>query len=255
MASAASTYFSTGRATIIVAVVVGGVAYAITRARPISKAPFLASVTAVGVAALLIFMVGGQIIGKTFENNRDLRTLPSVFSRHSAVSSLALPYQYATAPIAGLDIQVRVSSTWGDAQGCATLSELCRAMRKAGVDAPSIPRIRPFTAPPLIWNTYTALDVPMLDGGKAFTVPIVGMLGILCGFIWGIALRRSLMGILAYAILGASMVSAPAIFTFTAPHLVGAFLIAAFALVVVAGARRRALPNGRRGGVADQRSV
>ena len=134
-------YFSTGRATIIIAVVIAGVAYATARARPISKARFLTGVGAVGVAALLIFVAGGLIIGKTFENNRELQWLPSVFSRHSAVSSLALPYQYATAPVAGLDVQVEVSSTWGDAHGCATLSEACQAIRTAGIDAPSIQRV------------------------------------------------------------------------------------------------------------------
>lgn len=243
-ACAASLYFSTGRSTIIIAVVLGGVAYAIACGRPISKARFLAGIAAVAVAALLIFMAGGVIIGKTYENNRELQRLPSVFSHHSAVSSLSLPYLYATAPIAGLDIQIRVSSTWGDAHGCATLSEVCRGIRTAGVDAPPIQRVRPFSAPPLAWNTYTALDVPLLDGGKALTVPFVGLLGVLCGFVWGVARGGSLIGILAYPILAGSIVSASAIFNFSAPHLVGAFLIAALALVLAAVARSRALPTG-----------
>ena len=220
VACTASVYFSTGRSTIILAVILGGVAYVVTRARPVSKARFLAGIAALGVTTLLVFMGGGLIIGKTFENNRDLQRLPSVFSRHSAVSSLALPYQYATAPIAGLDIQLGVSSTWGDSRGCASLTEVCKAIRAVGIDAPLVRRVRPFTAPPLIWNTYTALDVPLLDGGKALTAPWIGMLGILCGFVWGLARGRSLVGIVTYPILAGSIVSASAILSFIAPHLV-----------------------------------
>ena len=132
---------------------------------------------------------------------------------------------------------------------CASLTEVCQAIRAVGIDAPLVRRIRPFTAPPLIWNTYTALDVPLLDGGKALTAPLDWDARNFVRFRLGLARGRSLVGIVTYPILAASIVSASATFSFTAPHFVGAFLIAASALVLAWVVQ--SLPDG----VADHGSA
>jgi oligosaccharide repeat unit polymerase len=230
IACGASIYLATGRSTIISALIIGLVAYLISRGRPIRVRRFLAGAGVVGAVALAIFIAGGQLIGKTYSNNAELQAVASVFTSHSSVSSLALPYMYASAPVAALEVQMRSATTWGDAGGCAEVVELCKALRKLNVQVQPVPRIRPFTATPLPWNTYTALDSPLIDGGKMLVVPIVALLGLLCGLLWAWSRSGRPMGILAYSVAAAAIAGSPAVFLFTAPHILGALLIGALAI-------------------------
>jgi hypothetical protein len=250
-ASAGSTYFATGRATVISALVIAVVAYLTSRALPVRRSSFIAGIGAVAAAALAIFLAGGQLIGKTYANSADIRAVPSVFARHSSLSTFALPYKYVAAPVAALDIQVRSSPMWGDAKGCAELAELCRALGKVNANTEGVSRIRPFTAPPLVWNTYTALDLPLLDGGKALAVPIVALLGFLCGVLWEWSRRRALLGVLVYSIEAAAVVGSPAVFLFTAPHVVGALLIGAVAIWLASGGQAGSVRLGARNRQGD----
>jgi hypothetical protein len=93
-----------------------------------------------------------------------------------------------------------------------------------------IPQIRPFTARPLQWNTYTALDVPLIDGGTAMLIPILALIGILTGLLWRVACRRQTLGVVAYALESVALLTAAGSFNFTAPALVGGFLISLLAL-------------------------
>ncbi len=237
----ASIYFATGRATLVTALVIGSVAYFTTRPRPVRRRRFVAGTLMLIAASLAIFIAGGQLIGKTYENNTDLQSVPSFFTRHPSFSGLALAYQYVSAPVAALDVQVRSATEWGDARGCAAATELCTVLRRLGVRVVPIPRIRPFTAPPLIWNTYTGLDVPLMDWGKALTVPVVGLLGALCGMLWVWTRRRLTVGLLTYSIAAAAIVGSWTTFTFTAPHIVGAALISLLMIWFVDCAPARAM--------------
>jgi hypothetical protein len=224
--SASSTYFSTGRATLVLAATAGFVGFLLARRRPLSRMQLIAGAALVGALSLTIFLAGGQLVGKTFENNPSLQAVPSTFTAHREWSLFALPYEYASAPIAALDVQVDATRTWGSSHGCAALSEACRVLNRIGFDVHGVSRVRPFTAEPLRWNTYTALDVPLLDGGLAFAIPIVGLIGLLLGALWSLARRRSLLAASAYAILSPAALTSSGSFSFTAPHFLGAIFIA-----------------------------
>ena len=117
------------------------------------------------------------------------------------LSPLALPYQYATAPIASLDVQMDAIGSVGRTDGCATVEWACAVFRRVGLDAEPYPRIRPFTRAPLRWNTYTALDAPLLDGGP-WLVPIeIGGFGVLMGALWTLSSLGAVGGRILYAIL------------------------------------------------------
>lgn len=225
-ASVASLYFSTGRSTIVAAAIVGVVTYVLARGWRPSRVQFAAGVALIGVLALLVFSIGGALIGKTFANNAQLQAVPSVFREHRWISDLALPYQYASAPISALDTLVANAPVWGSTHGCASLSEACRILARLGVDVRGVSRIRPFTAEPVAWNTYTALDAPILDGGLTLAVPIVAAVGFLMGALWAFARARLFPGLVAYGILAPAAVTASGQFNFTAPHLLGAIIIA-----------------------------
>jgi len=236
----ASIYFSTGRGTLVVAMIVALVAYVLARARRLSRAQFIGGCVGVAVLALLIFVVGGRLIGKTYANNPSIQAVPSAFRDHPGLRVLALPYEYASAPIPALDVQVHASTAWGRTHGCAALSEACRVLHKFGLPLEGASRIRPFTTDPLPWNTYTALDIPLLDGGYVLAIPIVGLCGLLMGWLWALASRRSFLAICAYAILAPAAATSYGSFSFTAPHLIGAVLVA-FAGLALARLLRRIL--------------
>ncbi len=221
----ASLYFATGRGTIVDGAVVAVTAYAVALPRlPRKRTLVVGGVVAV-MFTLVVFLAGGAVIGKTLSNDADLQAVPSVFIRHRLFSNLALPYEYASSPIAALDVQVGAATTWGDAHGCAAFPELCSAADKLGLGLPTVPRLRAFTAPPLSWNTYTALDAPLIDGGTALTIPILAAIGLLIGLLWTAALRRQLVGLLGYPLAAVALVTANSGFNFTAPHLLGGFLV------------------------------
>jgi hypothetical protein len=241
--AASSTYFSTGRANLVTAVIAGLVAFLLARPRGLSRKQLIAGTLLVGALSLGVFVAGGRLVGKTFENNPSLQAVPSTFTAHREWSVFALPYEYASAPIAALDIQVSAATTWGSAHGCAALSEACRVLHRFGFDVEGVSRIRPFTSEPLQWNTYTALDVPLLDGGLALTVPIVGLIGFLLGSLWSVAGRGWLLGACIYAIFAPAVLTSSGSFNFTAPHLVGAALISLASVGVVRLSRQ--VPKGK----------
>jgi hypothetical protein len=88
-----STYFTTGRATVVVAAVVALCAYAVGRPRPLSKRVLMVGGCALAILAGAIFTIGGSLIGKTFEHS-EIATINSVFERHHSLNAAALPYEY-----------------------------------------------------------------------------------------------------------------------------------------------------------------
>lgn len=226
----ASLYFATGRATVVDGAIAASVTYALARPHPIRKRTLILAIAGLGFLALCVFLSLGAIIGKTFEHDPGFLQVPNVFAGHRYLSELALPYQYASAPIAALQVQVHSSGLWGDGHGCAMVPSVCSILGKIGISVPHIPRIRAFTAPPLPWNTYTSLDAPLIDGGKALLIPIVGLIGSLLGLLWSSAARRNPLAVIFYALEAVALITAAGSFNFTAPQLIGAFLIAAIAL-------------------------
>jgi len=231
-------YFATGRATIVSGAIVGVVAYFTAGERRISGRRVIVVACGLVVLGLTVFLLVGALIGKTFANNEDLQRIPSVFTKYSALAQLALPYEYVTAPIAALNVQVSVATPWGDAHGCALASSLCAALRKAGLRVPVVRRVRPFTAPPLKWNTYTALDAPLIDGGKGLVMPIVAVIGLAVGLLWRAARRRTILGAIGYSIEAVALVTASGSSNFTAPHLIGALVFSVFAFWLATGVPR-----------------
>jgi hypothetical protein len=190
---------------------------------------------ALGGVALAVLALGamisiGELQGKTFENS-SLQGLPSTFSGNEPIQPLALPYEYASASFAALNEQVDVSTTWGESGGCAIGSAACSVLSRAGFDVEARPFIRPFTGPPLRWNLYTALDLPLLDGGRALALPIIALTGFGFGLLWAAVRRRSVIGLVVYAIAGPTLLFAGNQFGFLTPHILGGVLIAAALLI------------------------
>jgi hypothetical protein len=246
-AAVATLYFSTGRSAVVNGVIIATCAYLIGRPRLPKRSEFLVGVGAIACIAVIVHILGGLVIGKTYANNPYLRETPSFFSSHSEVRALALPYQYASAPIAALGVQVDASPVLGTPNGCATFSEACSVLRDLGANTEPVPRIRPFTRPPLPWNTYTSLDAPLLDVGVAGVIPLLALVGALIGGLWGAARAGRRHALVGYPIAAAAVIAANSQFAFTAPHLVGAFLIASGLLVLSGYVGRRAASWGRRG--------
>ena len=182
------------------AAVIALIAYALAGPASLTRRGLLLGGSGVVVLAVGVLIVGGNIIGKTFEHS-ELSTVRSTFTDRPALSALALPYQYATASIASLDVQVDAIGSVSRTDGCATVEWACAVLRRVGLDAEPYPRIRPFTKAPLRWNTYTALDAPLLDGGP-WLVPIeMGVFGVLMGALWELASLGAAGGRILYAIL------------------------------------------------------
>lgn len=236
-AAAFTTYFSTGRSNLLVAVVVGALAYALARPLALRPLRLLAAAAVVAVIAVLVLVGAGSIIGKTFENS-ELSTIDSVFTQHQSLNQLALPYEYASAPIAAFDQLVRVTPTWGEYDGCATLATPCKVASVAGIDISQPPHVRPFTSTPLEWNTYTGLDAPLMDGGVALAVPILALLGLMAGLVWRWAVAGSPIGVFVYAITGAATVFATGQNRFFDYHFVGAIVLSVAAWMIARQALR-----------------
>jgi oligosaccharide repeat unit polymerase len=227
-----STYFATGRSTVVVAAVTALSAYVLARPDLPSKRLFIGGGTIVALVAVGIFTLGGSFIGKTFPNS-ELATFANPFVRDSLPRSTALPYEYLSAPIAAFGAEVSVAGHLPRLGGCASFGYVCKILHHTGLDTPSIPEVRPFTAAPLQWNTYTSLDAPLLDGGPWLIFPVVAFAGFLLGAAWRAARTKTTLGILCYAILVPCVLTAAGSNNFTAPFLVGAALIV-FATVLLA---------------------
>jgi oligosaccharide repeat unit polymerase len=246
-AAVASLYFSTGRSTVVYGVIIATTAYLLGRPRLPARSRFLLGVGAIACIAVVVQILGGLVIGKTYANNADLQRTPSFFSSHRDLRTFALPYQYGSAPIAALGVQVDASSTLGTSRGCAIFSEACSVLSDLGADVEPVPRIRPFTQPPLPWNTYTGLDAPLLDVGVVGVIPVLAIVGALMGALWGAARARRRHALIGYPIAAAAVIAATSQFAFTAPHLVGAILISSGLLVLSGQIRRRVAFLARRG--------
>lgn len=226
-----SVYFSTGRSTIVLAALAGLAAYVLARRTQVRPVRLVVAASVVGAFTVAVFLVGGQLVGKNYANNPYIRSVPSIFNDHDALSPLALPYEYGSATIPALDVQMSVAATWGHTHGCAMFVEVCRVLDRFGVDVYEFERVRQFTAQPLPWNTYTALDSPILDFGPYSTIPVFAIFGFFFGLLWAFVRRGSTIAVCAYAVLSAAVLTAYGQFNFTAPHLVGGALIACLAVL------------------------
>jgi len=229
-----STYFSTGRATVVMAMVIALAGWAMCREEAIRRRWLVVGAGGLAVAAIAVIAIVGSLIGKTFENT-ELATIRSVFTETRAIKNLAVPYQHMTAPIASLDVQVAARREVPPMGGCATLESACTVLRSAGLDAEPYPRIRPFTARPLRWNTYTALEAPLLDGGERAVVPVIAVFGLLAGLLWTLARLEVTVARLLYAVTVPAILSSVGANNFTAPQLLGA--AAAIIAALLAGQR------------------
>lgn len=226
-----STYFATGRSTVVVAAVTGLCAYALARPDLPSKRSFVLGGCVLAIGAIGVFTIGGALIGKTFANS-ELATIDSVFERHAPLRLAALPYEYMSAPIAAFGVEVGLADELPRTDGCASFGYICSILRHAGVAVDTLPELRPFTAAPLKWNTYTSLDAPLLDGGPWLVIPAAILAGIVSGAAWGAARKRRLLALVCYAALTPAIVTAHGSNDFTAPLLVGSIAIALGALLV-----------------------
>jgi hypothetical protein len=219
-----STYFATGRATVVVATVTALSAYAWARPRLPSKRSFILGACIVIVIALGVFTLGGSLIGKTL-NNSELASIDSALVRHPLLRPIALPYLYLSAPVAAFGLEASIADRLPHFYGCASFGYVCSILHHAGLHVPSFPEVRPFTAAPLAWNTYTSLDAPLLDGGVWMVIPAAVLAGIFLGALWLAARERKLLALLGYAILVSSIVTAAGSNNFTASYLLGAIII------------------------------
>ncbi len=226
----ASMYFATGRENMILALFIGLLTWGVARPESITRSRVAITLGAVAIIGLLVFTIGGAIIGKTFSAN-EASTIDSVFTRHSSLSVLAVPYEYLSAPIAGLQREIELSSTWGRGQGCATLAFVCQILRRAGLNAHPEPAIRAATKAPLSWNTYTGLDFWLIDGGLALIAPIAFAFGAIMGGLWAAVQNRHTSVIIIYAIFSSTLLFSAYQNSFFAPHIMGSAGISLVALV------------------------
>ena len=173
----------------------------------VKRRSLLTMTIATGAVIIALFFGLGAVIGKTYANST-IGEFDNFFSRHPAVSSLALPYQDVTASIPALDLLVSNSTTWGRAHGCATAPIACGVVRKLGVPAVRVPVTAPFTKAPLQWNAYTFLDRFLIDVGTALSLVLVAITGALAGYLWARARAGSTFGIVVYAICVPALVFA-----------------------------------------------
>jgi hypothetical protein len=222
---AASVYFSTSRAFIAVAIAAGLAALVVGGMKVDGRR--LTAVALTAVVLIAVSFIGlGSLLGKTYGNS-GIGEFDNFFSRHPAVSWLALPYQDITASIPALDLLVRSSPTWGSAHGCATAPIPCGVVRKLGVPAVRVPVAGPFTKSPLRWNGYTFLERFLIDGGTALTLVLVAATGLLAGYCWARARAGSAAGIVIYAI------SVPALIGAYRQNLIEFVVVAAVIAVVL----------------------
>lgn len=222
----AATYFTTARSNIFLAVVVAGVAFFMFGSRRPSRKTVGIAVVSIGIAALTIFGVMGAMVGKEFGAYPEFQEVPNFFQGRDTLSTLAIPYRYLSSSIPAFDLQVQQSTPFGQTHGCAMASEVCSALRQTGLDVDPVPRVKEFTAPYFEWNTFTSLDLPLIDFGKVFLIPVFALIGMVVGAVWAAARRMRPAAGIAYSVLAACLVGGYSTFFFTAPHIVGALVIA-----------------------------
>ncbi len=229
-ACALSTYFSTGRSTVVLAFLVLAVGTVMSRGRMPSRRRFFAAVAVSAIGAVAALLVGGALIGKTFVKS-ELAMRPNFFRSHPIARPLGLPYLYATASIPALETVVATSSATGAARGCAVAAPACTLIGKAGLDVHAVPRIRPFTPAPFAWNTYTAIERPLIDGGRYLAIPILLVTGVLVGLLWRLARRGHIVACACYAVLACAPAQAYGDYNFTSPLMLGGAVGCAAALL------------------------
>lgn len=226
--SVAMIYFATGRATLMAAAVAALVAYCLAANVEVSRRRLAIGAALTVAMAVAVFIAGSELSGKTFANNPELAILPSAFNdNHDLPDWMALPYQYVSAPVAAVDVQLSYTNGIGGSWGCATLPEACSGLQSLGFDVEPIDRIRPFTAHPLPWNTYTSIDAPALDFGWVLTAPVFFLIGLLSGGLWNRAEGGGSGAIAIYALLAPALITGFNVFNFTAPHVIGSMVYAA----------------------------
>ena len=231
----ASTYFATGRATVVVCGLAATVAFVVASRARVRPGRAAIAVVATGLASLAVFVLMGQLIGKTYANS-GLGTMRSFFSEHPRTSALATPYMYFSAPIGALNALVRHPPV-DKSDGCAMLSVACTVISHAGIDARPTRPIRPFTAAPIPWNTYTALDDAIRDVGIDKAPIVFAVLGLLCGWLWARATRGRVWGIAVYAIVGTAILGSAGSSSFGSAHILGAVAIVLVSLPAAMAAR------------------
>lgn len=242
--SVAMIYLATGRSTLLAAATVAAVAFILSAQVRVTPRRLAIAGSISASAALVVFLVGGEITGKTFANNPDLARLPSAFNGGIDLPNwMALPYEYMSAPIPASDVQLGYVVGVGGIGGCVTFPEVCGGLQRLGVDAEPVDRVRLFTARPLRWNTYTSIDSPALDFGWVPTAPFFFLIGIAGGALWNRAERGGPGSIAIYALLAPALITGFNVFNFTAPHVVGSMIYAAAIMTAT-----RYLPSDRCGG-------
>lgn len=226
-----STYFTTGRSSLVVGTISALCAYALVAAKLPQRRSLIVGAVAVAAVAFTIFTIGGSVIGKTFKNS-ELATIDSSFVQHPAFRWAALPYEYLSAPIAAFGVEVSLARHIPRTDGCASAAVLCTILTDVGVNAKPFPQVRPFTAPPVKWNTYTSLDAPLLDGGTGLVVPAAAFVGAIMGALWLAARRRRWLAIVLYATLAPAIATAFGSNGFTAPLQLGVALITVGSVLV-----------------------
>jgi oligosaccharide repeat unit polymerase len=243
-----TTYFSTARSNIFLGGVVAWVAFFVFRQhRPRWRSVAMAAVTAIA-ASVAVFVVLGGLVGKEFDAYPEFEQVPNAFQDNGTLSNVAIPYRYLSSSIPAFELQVQQSSLVGETYGCAMFSEACGALQAVGLNVEPVPRVKAFTAPYFEWNTYTSLDLPLIDFGKLLLAPIFGLIGVLVGLSWAAARRSRIIGGVTYSLLAGCLVGGYSTFFFTSPHIVGALLIALGSLGV-ASLRQSSVDGGKRNAI------
>jgi hypothetical protein len=237
----ATQYFSTGRSNLLLAALMACMAYFIATPQPIDWRRLTLVGAAVGASTLLVFVGMGSLLGKSFAAS-DVRTFDNAFVRHDELRSLALPYQYVTAPLPAFDV-IRSATPVTGRGGCQTLSAACAIGQKLGLPVAPEPSLTGSTGAPAAWNTFTALYAPMVDGGPVFGGLIIFAEGVLFGLLWAAAWRGSFYAMSAYATTSAAVAYSTVENTLLQPHLVGAALVAV--ILIAAAARVQPLASAR----------
>lgn len=232
--AAASPYFASARAAIIYLVLVAGLAYLLGRPRPPDPRRLLVAAGAFVAVIVTVMIAVGLLQDRGITTSSDVGSVPSVFHDEPVLGQLGVPYGYAVLPLAALGEQVRVSSSFGHADGCASLRVACSALQRTGLPFDPVDPARPFTSQPIRWNLYTSLDLPLVDGGIVLAPLILGLTGFVLGLLWQAIRRGTLLGLIGYPLFGASCFYATTKYEFSSQYQVGALIIALL-LVAAAG--------------------